>query len=309
MLAGGTIAASTGQDVGEGDVDNSSGSTVHNLRGALRGEGRSNGVSGSASRARRASARGRANTVDLALGGAGSIDGVESTEIAIFTTIQNTVTTSGFDAVGSAFVGNIGVVITLIALLSSFDDAVTADSSRSGSPGNISLVDGLNSSRVSVTKESSSEFGELSGSHSAGPGEDVPFDVFRARRNSERTGVSGNRGSSVEGVGKAEGRSVADTAGVGLASHRATSQLEVVVGVVGDETVITKLTVEIILNAITTIRKPAVGSASIGSVSIVGSIITFLAVINDTITTDGIGTAEVSRSDFVTEGSARVGKN
>jgi len=169
----------------------------------------------------------------LALQVAWSSNGVLVTLIALLTIINNAITAGWFHAVLSAFVWEVGVVIALIALLTSFNFAVTTDSTSSSGPGNLSAVQGLDWARVGSTDGLLEEL-ELLRRDGLRLGQHIPGNLLRARWGSEGTNVSGNRGrliSEQRGQGEGSGTTVAASAPVICASGGAAINSEVVVGV------------------------------------------------------------------------------
>jgi len=243
----------------------------------------------------------------MALKVARSSGRVGSTSVAFLTRVEDSITTLGLHAVRSALVSSVGVVVTSVAFLISFLNAVTTNWSPGVGPGHNSSVEWLNFSVVSPWK-SSLEDGELSGREGGWLSEDVPFDVLTARRRSVRTRVghswgtdevSGKGNSGVEGSGTS-GAASAEVAGTGGRTARDG-------GIRVGSASVTNFTVEVINDVITASWELAVGTASIRSISVLKTIVALLSIINDTITTDGESAAEVVGTNLEALFTASVG--
>lgn len=170
-------------------------------------------------------ADGRAGSDPFALEVARSSGGILGTSIAFLTGVEDTITTSGFAAGGSAFVSSVGIVVTGVALFISFNDAVSADRSSSVGPGDLSSVQWVDV--TSIITDGSLEDGQLFGRDGGWLGEDVPGDSLSARRRSQRTSVLnswrvGKLGEENGGV-ECSGTSSATSASVVSAGGGATS--------------------------------------------------------------------------------------
>lgn len=130
----------------------------------------------------------------LQVAGAGGVIG--SSVVALLTIINNAITASWLLAVGSAFVWFVGVVVTLVALFTGLDLAVSANSTSGGGPGDLSSVQGLNRTSVGGSNSLLEDL-ELLRRDGLRLGQNVPSDPFRAWRGCERTAVSGNWGGFV----------------------------------------------------------------------------------------------------------------
>jgi len=262
LLAGGATTTSTSQDVSKGDVDHSArgrgvdGSTGTGL--GSRGRGTSAGSTAGTSACRRAS------IVGLALKGAETSDRVEGAQVALFASVDDTVTTSWLNTAGSATVGDECVILSFITLLRTLDDTVTTDGTSVGGPRDRTAIERLSSTYIGEVKDSSKD-GELSGRDGLRFGKNVPRGSFRAGRSGDRAPVGCNRRASlVEDMSKIKERSRTGATGVRKASSGAAGRDKVVVGGGGDSTLVTELTIFIIDDIIATEREHAIGSAAIG---------------------------------------------
>lgn len=222
-----------------------------------------------------------------------------SSIITLLRFVSDSITTRGIATVVSASVGfPVGVSESKIALLSSFEDTISTD--RGG--GSARSLDGTvvgvlaGTSSVSESVFGMSEFRVLEVRHVKGIFQDNPFDVLSARGSSLRSRifVNGGRGESSEEI---EVQSVSEfslSAVVRNTEERASEAISIRV----KSTFITLLTVGGIDNTITTVGKSAVLSASVSSgIGIIGTGITLLKLIEDTITTAwefAVGSASIS---------------
>lgn len=125
--------------------------------------------------------------------------------VALLSIINNAITASWLHAVGSAFVGLVGVVITLVALFTSLDLAVSANGTCGSGPSDLSSVQGLNWTSIG-SSNGSLEGVQLLRRDGLGFGQNVPSDLLGARRSGERTRIFGDWGRQVsEERGKGEG--------------------------------------------------------------------------------------------------------
>jgi hypothetical protein len=306
LFAGGATATSTSQDVSKGDVDHSARRRgVHSSTGGgLGSRGRS-----TVARSTAGTSTGRsASCVNLALKGTGTIDGVKGAVVTLFAGVDDAITASWLDTCGSAAVGEIRVVLALITLLSSFNDTVATHRASVLSPGDGTAVEGLSSTGVGGIKHGS-EGRQLLGRERLGFGEDVPGGSLSARRSGNRALVGYNRGANlIKDISEAKGRTGAGAAGVGQASSGAAGRIEVVIGAGGGGTLVTKLTIQVIDDVITTEREDAIAAAAVGLVTVEGTIVALLAIISDSVSASGIGTTEIRSTNRVTVRSAGVGK-
>lgn len=134
--------------------------------------------------------------------------------VALLSIINNAITAGWLLAVGSAFVGGVGIVITLVALFASFNLAVSANSASSGGPSDLSSVQWLNWTSVGGTDGSLEDL-QLLGGDGLRFGQNVPGNLLGARRSGKRTSVSGDWGGLVSedgGEGEGLGTSIAASA-------------------------------------------------------------------------------------------------
>lgn len=138
----------------------------------------------------------------VALQVAWACGGVGWSVVALLVGVEDSITTSGFGAAGSAFVSKVGIVIARVTFLTSLDDAISTNWGGSGGPRNLSSVQRLRFTGVSSRTKGGLETGELAWGQGSRVGQNVPGDLLGARGSGERTRVSGNgRGSTEENVG------------------------------------------------------------------------------------------------------------
>lgn len=136
----------------------------------------------------------RFDVVALQVAGAGDTVGISV--VALLSIVDNSITASWLLAVGSAFVGLVAIVVTLVALFSSLNLAVSANGSGCGGPRHLSAIQRLNRTGIGSTNGSLEDLQLLNGD-GLGFGQNVPGHFLSARGSSKGTRIFGNWGGLV----------------------------------------------------------------------------------------------------------------